>query len=516
MSGESALSGPAWGAWGFDRLRRRALDRGDFESALVHSQNSLAWLERLSAGAPESAALQRDRALLLQNHALVLERLKREEEAKAHEEAACAVSSGLFTEVPSDRGFLRDHLSCLFDQSRAARDRRDRDASLAALAKIQELAERAAVFDQGQSFPAAALAKVEHERAELHTRLDQDPPRAAEAYRESLARYAEIFQDRAAALPEFDDLGNLTRAYLELLERMEQDRGMQQPPERVTDLAVEVFRQFAACGEVLGGASSCGQAAWWAGLFAGERMNKEGRYDEAADLFEGVVKLVETYQSHPYYARLSEPALTLCQSRNQLGLALRHTERAGRAIEMLGDNALWCRDQSNRFPDDLRLRGQANRAAQFQAEALRAHGDDEAARRVLETCVAAYGSDCYESYATMLEQGEGGPVDPERAQEVRAIRAYTNIKRFTINVYSQEGNLPIPFEAYIFERPPDWPFLGIEDQAIWLERERGMSIFPEIRQVFIKLEEIAQQNKVSFPDLAAHAWKVAPANAQKE
>jgi hypothetical protein len=114
----------------------------------------------------------------------------------------------------------------------------------------------------------------------------------------------------------------------------------------------------------------------------------------------------------------------------------------------------------------------------------------------------------------MLASGTGGTKDATLAAELRARKF--NMQRFTVPVRKRDNSaLTFPFQVYISELSNKRTYKGIEDQAIWLERNRGLIVPQEVRDSFIKLEDIARQNNVSFPDLALEALALSEAQKDK-
>jgi hypothetical protein len=75
------------------------------------------------------------------------------------------------------------------------------------------------------------------------------------------------------------------------------------------------------------------------------------------------------------------------------------------------------------------------------------------------------------------------------------------LKKFTIPC--DFGGMKAPFNIYIGEpRPGHHP---LEHQLDWLSRERGGTIPAEVVDSFKKLHDIAQENNVSFEELAVYA-----------
>ena len=92
-----------------------------------------------------------------------------------------------------------------------------------------------------------------------------------------------------------------------------------------------------------------------------------------------------------------------------------------------------------------------------------------------------------------------------RAKELEALAAKQSLKRFTIPC--DFNGTKSPFNIYVGEYPEEYrsQFPGIDDQAKWLKEARGGIVPPEVVESFQKLQKIALENKVSFPELCVYA-----------
>lgn len=81
------------------------------------------------------------------------------------------------------------------------------------------------------------------------------------------------------------------------------------------------------------------------------------------------------------------------------------------------------------------------------------------------------------------------------------------MKKFTIP--TQFGQQRVPFDVYVIDRDPLYPYPAIEDQVRWIANARGGVIPKEVREAFIKLQVLAWKNDVSFAELSAYALEAA-------
>jgi serine/threonine protein kinase/tetratricopeptide (TPR) repeat protein len=110
------------------------------------------------------------------------------------------------------------------------------------------------------------------------------------------------------------------------------------------------------------------------------------------------------------------------------------------------------------------------------------------------------------------------PADEAEAVRLRAFAATSpGFKRIAIPAVF--NGLKYPFYVYITEVP--WPKDPLEDQARWLEEERGGTIPGDVRESFRRLHALAHERKVSFQDLCISELDtipklVAPVNKSDE
>jgi len=105
-------------------------------------------------------------------------------------------------------------------------------------------------------------------------------------------------------------------------------------------------------------------------------------------------------------------------------------------------------------------------------------------------------------------------LDPTRtrasADEVRRLRELTDEKKYGIKklrISADLGGITQPITVYVTNVP--WPKDPLEDQAHWLEQERGGKIPEDVREFFRKLHKIAHDQNVSFIDLVDNALRAA-------
>lgn len=105
--------------------------------------------------------------------------------------------------------------------------------------------------------------------------------------------------------------------------------------------------------------------------------------------------------------------------------------------------------------------------------------------------------------ARMYKEGLGVQVDNSRAKALETLASKQSMKRFTIPI--KDSGMEFPFHVYVYQKPLDYRYKGIDDQVEWLKQARGLTVPVDVADSFRKLHKIAVENNVSFPELADYA-----------
>jgi hypothetical protein len=116
--------------------------------------------------------------------------------------------------------------------------------------------------------------------------------------------------------------------------------------------------------------------------------------------------------------------------------------------------------------------------------------------------------------AKINREGLMGRANVSVADSLDNLAKKQSMKKFTIPC--DFGGKKYPFDVYVRELPRDYPYRAIEDQAEWLSQARGGNIPDVVRSSFIKLQDLAWKNDVSFPDLCVYALEAANEEKKKK
>jgi hypothetical protein len=164
-----------------------------------------------------------------------------------------------------------------------------------------------------------------------------------------------------------------------------------------------------------------------------------------------------------------------------------------------------CGPVLERFPYDIYLRFSFVDSAELAGNKLFAVQRYADARPQIEYASHWGTAGSSKLLARMYREGLGVAKNEDTAKQLDTLAAGQTEKRFTIPADS--NGTKIQFHFWVRAWPPEYveKFPGIDDQVKWLKEARGDVVAPEVIESFHKLQKIAQDNKVSFPELCAYA-----------
>jgi len=219
-----------------------------------------------------------------------------------------------------------------------------------------------------------------------------------------------------------------------------------------------------------------------------------------------LLNLARNYSKVPLPA-FSELPARVCATSQRLAKLLAQTGEFDSAKatheQMLSD----CQPALNAYPYDFYLRMPMLNSYAELGISLAKSGRGAEARPLLEYASHWGDGDATRELAALYTAGSGVPADPAKAESLTALAKGQTMKRFTVPSDFNGNNFPL--QVYVRAWPPEYSttlkLRGIDDQATWVKEARGGTVSQEVRDAFIKLQEIAIANDVSFPDLAEYA-----------
>lgn len=440
---------------------------------------------------------------------------------------------------PRSLFLARVRLSGLFDDLNHAQHTKNEQEHARLVAQAQAIIDRFRGASEAKEFEAAE-AKLNQVKAEFQRWVKLDGGAALAFSLESLRLYGVLYADRSVTLQEFDALDDSfdsVNAAFDLQEQHAEETNRAALRAKHGLELIELSAPFATCANALQMGSACNRLVRKSTSEASARLH-EGKSsledsflvtqrqlqllrDQGQLFLKSALAVIDGDQrlpnSVPHSNRPStEPLMDYCNLVRDVGNALVRAKKVEEAIESMSAAATRCEIWANTYDWDFYLRNSTSGLLDALASALDSANQPEAARALLARCWDSGLLACQKRYAAMLASGRGGPKDEKRAAEVAAYQ--WNGKRFTVPVRARTApadGLTYPVDIYIGELYDKRRYKGIEDQAIWLLRNRGMVVSQDVRDSFLKLEDIARENKVSFPDLAKYALGAAKAEQTK-
>lgn len=506
------------------QIARYLRDKREPERALAVLNRALGELRTAAAEAPSIRAIEMT-SVLTSEIAETQTALAQTEAAQATRRSVRGEIAEQFHARPRSRTLARQHLYHLFEQLDDAYWAKDAKAFGLIADEVEAITQRFA-GSEANTFEAAA-AQLQVKRASFAIDALGDAAGGATAARAALAAYGRIYAGQAAELPSFDNssaaMGELKRA-MDGLESEVAEPDRKPLRRQFGQELLSLSAPFLDCARTLGVLSNCQFIVVNATVGAAERLptapgTLAQHLPARRELFRSAAQsMAEKDAQQPASVAVTERASTeplqqYCYVERAFGQALLDLRWAAEALPELNAAVALCEPWADQYDFDFYLRDALAGLLELKARALQTTGDPAQARATLAHCVAEDFAACYAPYAELLEQGIGGPKDPGQAAELRA--RLTSLKRFNVLVRKKGGSeLTFPFYVYIGELSDKRKYQGIEDQAIWLERNRGFVIPQDVRDRFMRWEQIARENKLSFPDVVAHAYTLH--EAQKE
>ncbi|HYD36294.1 MAG TPA: YHS domain-containing (seleno)protein, partial [Allosphingosinicella sp.] len=216
------------------------------------------------------------------------------------------------------------------------------------------------------------------------------------------------------------------------------------------------------------------------------------------------------------YARVplpgfSELPASVCGTSQRLATLLAEGGQLDRAVAVHDRMMADCQPALDAYPFDFYLRMALLRSYANLGAELAEAGRGAQARPYLEYASHWGNGDSTKQLADLYEQGSGVPRDTAKAERLRTLAEGQTMKRFTVpTLFGEETS---PFYIYVRAWPSEYietlKLPGIEDQVKWVKEARGGTVPTDVRESFIKLQQIALENNVSFPELTEYALAAA-------
>jgi uncharacterized protein YfcZ (UPF0381/DUF406 family) len=414
---------------------------------------------------------------------------------------ACELADRMFQKNPEYKYAVRARVECLRDQSDSAVVRKEPDAAQTKLDAAHDLvrnALRSRPKDQDLLMVAAA---IEVDAADLVFQKKDGTAASQNEHKVSAEKYFAKALDKRPRLENFP--GEVKSLYVGFRSvtfgegKSEEELKFFKDVAAAVGKCVEQFPEVESFEYVLADASSHVGA-----LLAKQsppHANEAERYlTQSVDAFSRSGVLDRT-------ANFSEDFANYCGAYRARA---EFYSKAGRADQMLADIKKMkdeCTPVLDQYPFDIYLRFHFLDSAEFAGKTLLdLHRYDDALEKLTYASKWGVGASS-KLLASMYREGLGVTPDEKRAKELDEQASGQTMKRYTIT--ADFAGVKAPFNFYVREWPQEYvnSFPGIKDQVEWLQKARGGTVSKEVIDSFDKLQKIAHDNKVSFPELCEYA-----------
>ncbi|MBC3918859.1 DUF2610 domain-containing protein [Undibacterium sp. CY18W] len=519
-------NGEYWREAVFDPIASYLREQGNVMEAIAALEKTCAQLEGQVGQYPDNRAALEGLIVMQQGlHDALTHAGKNDEALRMNLARESSIHLGR-KRFPRSTSMARQHLVLVFSQLYSALNAKSATTHATLAAEAQTIIDRFRGARTDKTFEAAE-ASLLLQRAKFELYVNEDATRASELSLASLKAYGTLYNQRIVELQNFDETGNSMAAFSAALEKLEEQAKPQERATLIVRHGLELGKlsaPFLSCARFMGPNAQCSTLVRSATIKAIELL-KNDRPDHVAkliaerkSLFDVSARQMQAVDKKlppqiPHQDRPStEPLFELCGLKRDLGNALRGTAQPAALRDELRAAAADCLAWADQYDWDFYLRGSAGglmNALSMLEEQMGALAD---ARATAKRCWDAALLGCRDRYLSMVREGRGGKKDEALATQIEKVSI--NMKRFTIPVKAKttpKDGLTFPFQVYIVGVSGNRRYKGIEDQAIWLLRNRGLVIPQDVRDSFLKLEQIAKDNNLSFPELAMYALNAAQA-----
>lgn len=264
-----------------------------------------------------------------------------------------------------------------------------------------------------------------------------------------------------------------------------------------------------------------------ASMKAANAHNELGEFVDGLGAAERAVRVMQEADLLAQFNDFSEDGAVICgvhARRIEALVGLRRTSEGLAAYaEMQDQCGAWLR----RYPWEFYARAPMTSAVDKLGRFLAEEGRYDDALPLLEHASNWGVRASTDQLMAMYRDGLGVQIDPDKAASLATLAGQQSMKRFTVP--TDFAGVKYPFHVYVRQYgsvarcPADRAlapeeadcagFAGIDDQVQWVRIARGGEVPDDVITSFRRLDEIAQENNVAFPDLTVYALGAAQAEA---
>ena len=472
-------------------LARLFSEQGEDEKVLEQRLLSLELAKRAVSLDEKNIRFQRSLAVFLRNLSLTPESLMSEEEADSYEREGCKIARAVDLLESSGAALLNIIVDCVRDESFQGNPDAIVESLLDARERLDvviQLDPTNIEFKLSRAWITTRLIDVEQFQRDNQEAADRYLHMAREdwlavvgngnTFPSDLWKLRAIYLDLKRHLTSYDDVLKKERIFAEIVTAIDQTNEAFGDSPEIALIAADSSLQLGELKKESNPQASLVNLNKAINLFAKARVTEDtSTYSERY-----------TWVCNAYEARLS------------LNYESKNLEAVLSDFEAIKNICLPIFEQ---YSFDFYLHAEIRSAHMKTGELLFNEGRFADAKPILEYASYWGIKESSELLARMYREGLGVQIDNSRARELEALASMQSMKRFTIP--ADFDTFTAPFHFYVYQKPRDYPYRGIDDQIEWLKQARGGTIPADAADAFRKLQEIAFENNVSFPELAVYA-----------
>jgi len=419
---------------------------------------------------------------------------------------ACKLADTLMIESPLDARSIRARIECLQDKALDARRQGKSDEAAKQTGLAEEEALRGLKVDPRNQALLLTMASLENSLADLAWHEHDDEVRFAHATaaKDYLVR---ALSGRTLFQSNTSQIKNLYNSCCKTLDT-------QDFPDHTIELGYykDIVESVTPTLDAFPKAPSFAYVAAEASVrMANVVKNDQARSKETEEYLSKAIDWFNTSGAARDLSAFSEDFSAYCATYRERAQLYASTGRIDLMLRDVRKMKDVCTPILDKYPWDIYLR------YSFQQNAVVAGAALVKAKRYKEGVpylqyASHWGmSDGSKLLASMYRDGVGVEnKDENKAKELETLAAKQRFRRYTLP--ADFGGAKAPFNIFIQDWPPEYPYGGIDDQVIWLKEARGGTFPSEQVELLRKIEKLAHDYNVSFPELADTALNVSANN----
>lgn len=471
-------------------------DKKDYSSALSAATKAEEIARYGLKAQPDSYELNRTLMRALNEKSEALKALKNLEASRLASQEGCNRASHLFEQYPANLDVGADQVWCLIQTSLGSHD--SGETALAILLRAEKI-----------GLPLLALDPEHRQLGRMMTALNDliaqsydesgEPAKALEYSERNILFWADILKRGGA-------IGDAGIARIHTFQRY-LARVYQLPPQEGREKLEKVLAGYSVGAsrpspDVVASIISMLAAG---ALAEGVKMaNKSPDWKSALPYLSRAWQFVESAYDFTPSNTYRETAALVCEALFRYGEALHETGDVKASVRSMETLAIKCAPQLTATPFDFNLRSLLEHGEVLQAKGYVALGRYSEALPLLRRGSSQGLIEATKALSELYDHGWG--VERSIPERDRLQNLAKRQSPMIVTIAANTDGVQSPVKLWIYDRPVDFPFKGVDDQFELL-RARGVSADPQLAEKFRKLQSGGRQIGVTFPEMVRSATK---------